>query len=44
MHGNLEAVAEINVDDFPRISIQHQIRRVPIPKTQDITNHRHYRQ
>jgi hypothetical protein len=41
MHGHLEAVSEINVDDLAGDPVQHQVTRVAIAETQDVTDHGH---
>jgi hypothetical protein len=41
MHCHLEAVTEINMDDLAGVSIQHEIRRMPIAQSENITDHRH---
>jgi hypothetical protein len=39
MHRNLKAVAEIDVRDLARFSLQHYIRRVAITEPENVPNH-----
>ena len=41
VHGYFETVAEINVDDLAGDTVQHQVTRVAITETQDVTDHGH---
>ena len=43
MHGDLEAVTEVYVNNFPTVSIEHEIRRVTVTKSEYIPDHGHDR-
>ena len=43
-HGNFETITEINVKNLATQAIQHQVRRVAISKTQNVSDHRHHSQ
>ena len=36
LHGHFEAVAEVNVQYFAGLSVQHEVRRMAITQTKDI--------
>ena len=42
-HRHLEAVAEVDVHDLAADATEHQVRRMPVAETKDITDHRHHR-
>ena len=44
VHGNLEAVAEVDVEDLTRVAVKHKVRRVPIAEPQDVADHGHHGQ
>ena len=41
VHGYLEAITEIDVDDLARNAVEHQVRRVAIAKPQNVADHGH---
>src|SRR5690554_1439827 len=41
LHGNLEAVAKVDVDNLARDAVEHEVRRVAIAETEDVPDHRH---
>ena len=42
LHGDLEAVAEVDVDDLARDPVQHQVARMPVAETEDVAHHAHH--
>ena len=42
MHGHLETITEIDVHNLAGDPVQHQVGRMAITKTEDITDHGHY--
>ena len=42
-HRHLEAVAKVDVHDLAADATEHQVRRMPVAETKDITDHRHHR-
>ena len=40
-HGYLKAISKVNMHDLSTDPIQHEIRRMSIPKSQNVTNHGH---
>ena len=41
VHGDLEAVAEVDMEDLARVAVEHEVRRVPVAEAQDVSDHGH---
>ena len=39
VHGDLEAVAKVDVYDLARLALEHQVRRVAIAEPEDVPDH-----
>lgn len=39
VHRDFKAIAEIDVDDLTRYSVEHQVRGMTIAQSQDVPNH-----
>ena len=44
VHSNLEAVAEVDVEDLAGVAVEHEVRRVPVAEAEDVPDHGHDRQ
>lgn len=41
LHGHLEAVAKVDVHNLARDSVEHQVRRVAVTQSENVSNHGH---
>jgi len=43
-HSHLEAVPKVDVQNFGRESVQHDVARVPVAQPEDVARHAHHRE